>query len=226
VCIFRIEPENICWSVSQALSWITQTNKSLKSRKTRDNPTEHRAGTPRRTDIAVISYRCHCRCRWRWRCCCWRRFQHGLANVAATVVRRRRRRRWFSRWPRTDVVGDHHEASVASPGCGQQGRPTAATATAVHVTGRPAAECGRCPTPRRVRHWHHGGQRPVQVAVRRKAGSGHAPAPGRHTGQRTQQQAGLVRTVSIYILLKLLYHLFHTRNDVRNVVYFWYELNI
>ncbi|KAE9540659.1 hypothetical protein AGLY_003904 [Aphis glycines] len=57
----------------------------------------------------------------RLRCRC--RFQHGLANVAPTVLhrrRRRRRRRWPYRRRRTDVVGDHHhEAGVASPGCGQ-----------------------------------------------------------------------------------------------------------
>jgi len=124
--------------------------------------------------------------------------------VAPTVFRRRRRRRRRRcRGSRTYVVGDyHHEAGVASPGCGQQRRPTAvAAATAVHVAGRAAAERRGRPASRRVGRWRHGGQGPVQVAVRRTAGPGHAPAPGRHTGQRAQQEAGLVRTVSIFILL-------------------------
>lgn len=122
--------------------------------------------------------------------------------MATAVVRRRRRRR-LGRRLRTDVVGDHHEAGVTSPGLGKQGRPTTAAATSVHVTGWPAAECGRRPSPRRVIRWHHSGQGPVQVAVRRTAGPGHAPSPGRYTSQRAQQEAGLVRTVSIFILLKV-----------------------
>lgn len=129
--------------------------------------------------------------------------------MAAAVVRRLRRRR--RRRLRSDaivsgrgvvvVIVGHDETGAASSGRGQPGRrPTIApAATAVHVARWPAAERRRGAA---LLGGHVRSQGPFQVTVRRTAGSGHAPAPGRHPGQGPEQKAGLVSAVSISILVK------------------------
>lgn len=128
--------------------------------------------------------------------------------MASAVVRRRRRYKHDRRWRlrrRTVVVRGVHEAGVPAQGRRRRGRQGSAAAAAVHVAGRPEAERGRRATVvvYRVVVRQRGGRRPgpVQIAVRRTAGPGHALTPGRHTDQRPEQKACLVRAVSTFFFL-------------------------